>query len=145
MNHREIAVISNTFRAFERINGLNQRFLEHATQYSATQDLDTKLEINADAVQISCFGLTAEAKSRIVKDKNGDFVAEYLFFVQRLESAIEVWRFYLTSDGRLSDDPEGTNALCDFNNLAIARNICGPVIMGMLNSELFVPSVAKDG
>jgi hypothetical protein len=145
MNHREVAVISNTFRALERINELNQRFLEHATQYSTAQELETKLDINGVAIQVCCFGHTAEAKSRIVKDKNGEFTAEYLFLVQRLESAIEVWRFYLISNGRLSDDPEGTNTLCDFNNLAIARNICWAVITGMLNSELFTPSVAKDG
>jgi hypothetical protein len=147
MNNQQVMEITNAKNQIDTIQNLNSLFLEHAKANAIPQDIPSKLEVSNQGFAVPCFGFTATATPRIVKGTDGSFAVEYVFSVGLGEEKIEVWRFYLTSGGRVveSIDSDSAASVCDYNNSYIAKHLCSQVLLGALQSPLFTPSRKQGG
>ena len=91
------------------------------------------------------FGFTAMAMPRAIRLITGTFAMEFVFLIDSENDETEVFRFYLTDDGKLVADATNLDStLIDYNNLHVAEFICGRVLQGILKSKLFAArDVAK--
>ena len=145
MNHQQIVEIANAKNALSVLNDLNGRFLEGCTKNATSQEFQTRLEVSGSSIRIDCFGHVATADSRFVRTSTGEFAAEYVFNIPQGLSRAEVWRCYVTANGKLAQDPSGQVTFCDYNNSYIAKHICGPVLLGALHSKIFAAAPGEGG
>jgi hypothetical protein len=139
MNKQVVIEIANAKNRIDSIQELNARFLAYAQEHSTPQDIPTKLEVTAHGIAVHCFGYNAETKPRVVQTSDGEFSIEYVFFIAQDEDRHEVWRFYLTADGRLYESLRSPSGICDFNNQYVANHICSRLLFSVLKSPIFVP------
>jgi hypothetical protein len=142
MQHVELRKLENAHYSYVDAVKINEAFLESAKKNPEHIDVPSKLEFSDHGIAIQCFGYTAEAIPRFVlSDKHG-FMVEYVFNIK--EVGIEVWRFYLTYDGEIVGASDGSGPVCDIGSNHIARQICGRVLLGALNSGIYTPSLKTD-
>lgn len=146
MNHPQLIEIANAKNQIDAANAMNESFLAHARAHSLPQDVPSKLEFSDQAIQVQAFGYIAEAIPRVVRAEDGGFYVEYVFYVRSEQEPQEVFRFYLTSSGRLVESlgTDASASICDVNNPYIAKHLCGRVMLGILRSPLFLP-LTKQG
>jgi hypothetical protein len=96
MTAPEHAEIRRALRQFHDLADLNAHFLQHCSKHGVPEGLDVRLDVVDTSLQVNCFGQVALAKARYVLIKRGLFVAEYVFHIAHDDTAVEVWRFYLT-------------------------------------------------
>jgi hypothetical protein len=144
MNHQQVIQISKANNSLATLDSLNIRFLKHCADNATPQDLPTKLEINGHTISINAFGSTVSATGRHVLFRADEFSTEYIFSIKVDGQDVEVWRFYLTFNGRLVQNIEVQSEVCDFDNQYVARHLCGNVMLALLQSKAFLPS-AKIG
>jgi hypothetical protein len=141
MNQGQLIEIHNANNRITSVSDLNNSFLEIAKAQPAPIDIPSKLEFKNQSILVKFAGHTAEAVPRLVKTLDGDFAYEYVFIVQHRDMdgdrEVEVWRFYFLSGGRLTESLADQNPICDFDNNYVAKILCGRVLSGMLNSDLF--------
>lgn len=137
MNYQQIDEIVKVKEKLKRLAQINDEFLETCSKYAESKELDARLHVTDATIEIDCFGQMAKADCRFVRTQQGDLAAEYVFNITQGESRVEVWRCYVTATGRLAQDPTALYTFCDYNNAIIARHICGPVLLGALNSKVF--------
>ena len=145
MNQQQITEIANAKYALSALSDLNDRFLEGCTKNPTSPQFPTLLEVSGSIIRIDCFGHEATADSRFVRAPTGEFAAEYVFNICHGESRVEVWRCYVTSNGKLAQDPSAQVTFCDYNNSNVAEHICGPVLLGALNSKIFAVAPGEGG
>jgi len=145
MNQQEVIEVANANNSLSVTRDLNSNFLVQCAKNGTPQEFATAIEVADQSISISVFGHTARANARFVRTPNGSFSAEYVFRVPMGETAIEVYRFYLTSNGRVAEDVQGQSTICDYDNLYIARHICGRVLLGTLRSRLFSEAPREGG
>lgn len=139
MNQDRALEIANAKKHIDTVQKMNEKFLKHAKANATSKEVPSKLEFDAQKIKISCFIYEAVASPRIVKDKSGDFSMEYVFVVKLDEETHEVWRFYLSSHGKITKTLDTENGICDYDNIYIAKIICSHVLTGTLQSALFDP------
>jgi len=139
MNDRVFLEIVNAENSIDTIRKLNVKFLEFAREHSTPERLPTKLEVTDEGITVHCFGHNAEAKHRVVRTGDGEFLIEYVFLVAQDEDRHEVFRFYLTTDGGLYESLEPSSRICDFNNQYLAKHICFRILSSVLKSSIFAP------
>lgn len=139
MQHADLTKIASAARAFQQIEDLNQQFLAHAAANSTPVNVPSSLQVTSDEIAISCFGHLAKAKPRVVSNGDGVYLMEYVFTAPLESDSVEVFRFYLSQHGHLLESPSAQNAICDFNNSYLARNLCGRALLGTLSSALLRP------
>jgi len=140
VNQEDIIKIANVNNHINAINKLNQGFIEHVRDSPQPDNIPSQLKIDGQKIVISCFGYTAEASSRIVKNKDDSLSVEYIFIVKLGEETFEVWRFYLTSSGRIALGLDTEATACDYNNDKVVNYLCSELLIGALESPLFSPT-----
>ncbi|CAM4136869.1 hypothetical protein [Roseateles saccharophilus] len=140
MNHQQIVEIANATNRLGAAADLNQRFLAHCASNATPQEFNTQLQVNDSQITIQSFGYMASAACRFVRASDGRFAAEYVFRVPFEDKQVEIWRCYLSADGRIVEDLSGKDPVCDYDNAYIAKHICGRVMLGVLRSALFASS-----
>ncbi len=145
MNYQQISELAIAKNALTLLSDLNDRFLEGCTKNQTSQEFQTRLEVSGSSIRIDCFGHEATADSRLVRAPTGEFAAEYVFNIRHGESRVEVWRCYVTSNGKLAQDPNAQVTFCDYNNSYVANHICGPVLLGALQSKIFAVAPGEGG
>lgn len=136
-------VIAKIKKAEYRINSLNVvngKFIDHIKKNANPTDVPTKIEFQNARLIIKIFGFEASCIPRVIVVKEQQFIMEYLFSIKIGEKSLEVSRFYLSADGRVYDDFEAENLICDFNDEDITNNICSKVANGILESDAMAPS-----
>lgn len=144
MNHQQIVEIANAKKSLSVATDFNQRFLSHCESNATPQELATQLQVVGSQISIQSFGYLASAVCRFVRAPEGGFAAEYIFRVPFNDEQLEVWRCYLSTNGRIVEDLNGSDSVCDYNNTYIAKHICGRVLLGVLRSAVFAAS-GRDG
>lgn len=145
MNSQEIVEISKSNTSLGSIAELNESFIEWVTSHALPQKIPSKVLVEQGTFSVAGFGFTAKAVPRAIRLMTGAFAMEFVFLVDSENDEIEVFRFYLTDDGKLVADATNLDStLADYNNLHIAQFICGRVLQGTLKSKLFAArDVAK--
>jgi hypothetical protein len=145
MNLQEVIKVANANNSLSVARDLNSNFLAHCAKNGTQQEFATAIEVSEQSLSIAAFGYKARANARHVRTSDGRFSTEYVFRVRTGETETEVSRFYLTTDGRVAEDVQGQTAICDYNNLYLAKHICGRVLLGTLRSSLFAASSREGG
>jgi hypothetical protein len=140
MNHQQVIQISKANNSLATLDSLNIRFLKHCADNATPQDLPTKLEINGHTISINAFGSTVSATGRHVRFEADEFSTEYVFSIKVDEQNVEIWRCYLTSNGKLVKDLAAQSVICDFDNHYVAKHLCGNAMLGVLQSKAFLPT-----
>ena len=137
MNPQEIVEILNANNSFESIVGLNNLFIEWVISHAEPQNVPSKVSVDQGTFSVAGFGFTAKAVPRAIRLTPGAFAMEFVFLVDSENEEIEVSRFYLTEVGKLVADATNLNStLTDYNNMYIAKFICGRVLQGILKSKI---------
>ena len=144
MSQQQIIDISNANKAIGTIEKLNLVFLDHCEMHATSKEFSTALKLADNMISIDAFGNLANAKGRRVRSPSGEFFFEYIFRVAVEECGVEIWRFYLTSNGLIVRDLETQSNVCDYNNIYIAKHLCGNVLAGVLQSNIFSPTPRSD-
>jgi hypothetical protein len=140
MNHENSIVrIANAKTAIDTIEHIVGQFLANCQKNAAPREFTTKLEVAKKSISINAFGHIANAMGRTVNAAPGEFAQEYIFRVDHGGQALEVWRCYLMSNGKLVANLETKDYICDYNEQYVAKHICGPVLIGVLNSSVYTP------
>ena len=145
MNQEMALEIANAHNRIKSIHEQHATFLQHLSEHAEPEGLPAKITIQDQSVTVNCFGNAITAEPKVVMDDEGFFAIEYVFYVREEENEEELWRFYLTSNGRLVSRLEQDSPICDFNNRYVAKYICGPVMNAALDSILFKPTERHGG
>jgi len=145
MNPTEITEISNANNRLNSIAELNKSFIEFVISRPVSQNDSSKVLVEQGALYVAGFGFTAMAMPRAIRLITGTFAMEFVFLIDSENDETEVFRFYLTDDGKLVADATNLDStLTDYNNLHVAEFICRRVLQGILKSKLFAArDVAK--
>ena len=109
MSHKSIGEIEleikNANNEINKLLDLNKIFLTKELANSTPQQIPFKLEASESGIIVQFFGCyTVAARPRIVRlERGGDFVVEYIFFIEQFDERHEIWRFYLTPQGPTRD------------------------------------------
>jgi len=140
-----ITEISKASHDIEVIKALNESFLKRVKSNALQQDVTSRPEISEGEMAVPCLEYVAKAVPRIVKTNGTDFAVEYVFYVKQQDEQIEVCRFYLTNDGRITQSLAQPHiTLFECQNYYIAQNIHTCVLHGALHSPLFRPIPEKE-
>ena len=139
MNHQMALRIANAHNRINSIQDQHAAFLQHLAEHNVPEGLPADISIQDQSVTVNCFGKAITAEPRVVMNNEGLFAIEYVFYVRVEENEEEIWRFYLTSDGRLEGMLDQDSPVCDYNNRDVAKHICGLVMNAALDSMLFKP------
>ncbi|MBL0392399.1 hypothetical protein JJ685_14765 [Ramlibacter monticola] len=139
MNQVQLIDIANAKTHIETALELEKRFVAHISNHAVPDNVPTRLNVTGREISVPWFALTATAVGRMVRDGDGDFITEYVFYVPHGDDCVEVWRCYLRPNGRLSEQVSGDVGVCDHDNKYIAMQICGRVVLGILNSAVYRP------
>ncbi len=141
MNPQEFVEISNANNSFESIVELNKSFIEWVINHAEPQNVPSKVSVDQGTFSVAGFGFTAKAVPRAIRLTTGAFAMEFVFLVDTENDEVEVSRFYLTDAGKLVADANNLNStLADYNNIYIAKFICGKVLQGILKSKILAAS-----
>ena len=132
--------ISNADRYINEIYKLLTDFLAYLDNHAEPEVVPGRIVVQDKTISIECYGFRLSANPRVVRDEQGYFAVEYIFYAREEEVEEELWRFYLTEDRRLRVSIDGDDSLCDFDNRFVARYICVPVMQAALKSVLFKPT-----
>lgn len=144
MKQSDLFKISAAQHQLLHIREIHNRFTTFVINHAKPNEFPTEIKCEVDDFSIDWYGIVAKATPTYVIDTSDDtFAVEYRFLVSQNDESdkpIEVWRFYLSANGVLVDGFESRNQICTYDNKYIASNICGPVILGLLNSSLLQPT-----
>lgn len=137
MNNVNQSQIISARSRLKNVQDLNIKFLNHCAANGTCNEISSAIRVSGQSLLIETYGHEATADARFVREQNNEFCAEYVFRVPLGDEAVEVFRFYLRSNGRLTSNILGNSEICDYNNLHIAKHICTPVQLGALSSRIF--------
>ena len=139
MTKVEFEDIQNAWAEIEVLKDRHKLFLDFLNSHTVPTDFPSKLGLLDHGLAVTCFDFTAEATPRVVKIATQGFMIEYVFIIKEQEAKIEVWRFYLTAEGRIVESADGGGSICSAENKYIAEEICSRVLLGALRSAIFAP------
>lgn len=94
-----------------------------------------------DGLSLTALGVKVVAKPRPIRFE-GQFLYEFVFNGIMSDKIVEVWRFYLTTDGGLFEthDRRDGSRICDYNNEYVKPNVINQLLACLLDSALFAPA-----
>lgn len=144
MNHEIENRVANAHNRIKTARETCDRFVEHLKSHTDPGGVPGRVFIENGIISVDCFGQVISAAPRTVADGDSGFAIEYVFCSSESEESEEVWRFYLTSGGRLVYSLEQKDHICDFDNRFVAKYICLQVLNNALDSSVFRPCKYTD-
>ncbi len=133
-------VVSAQHKLFS-LESLHKKLIQHLAISDTDNRPPATLIVNDEYMEIDWFGLTARATPRIVKASNNNFQMEYAFFIDKFDTKIKVFCFFLRPShgehAELTLDPKGTEQFCTNTNRYARIRLTYLLLYGILQSNFY--------
>ena len=126
--------------SIKAISEIKNKLIQNFEQCDKPEDDIYTLKIDGDQISVSFISIIAQSTPRIIKFADSTFGYEFLFSVNLdKDLQVEVFRFYLTNDGRLCSNADKSLFIGDFNSKENIELVLFKIVLAILNSEVYLP------